>query len=293
MDTLCLCALERKIERFIHHHHLHRRRPGPPGTLSLAQLTVVCIARAWFGVEHWKAFFSNPLVQAGWKKLGGFDLGSYGRFMLRQPQALPVLEAWIAHNQQPWTGMGAIDSTLVATGKPWTRYDKTKYKRLRREGAGPGYGSTGPCFGLKLHLATTDRGQVHAFCLTPAPCHDLHPVKQGLLDQAVGVVLADSGYVSQREQRRLQAKSVALWARPARHHEARFTLAQSRVYRCREVAESIFAKLKQRFSLVPRWPPRTLTTCQAHILGSLIAYMLHPNKPTMRWSFKDFKESRS
>ena len=140
-----------------------------------------------------------------------------------------------------------------------------------------------------MHLATTDRGGIHGFQITPASTHDLTPVKEGLLDCAIGIVLADTGYISQKEQRRLQGLSVSVWAKPARHHEATFPPIQARLYRYREVAEGVFAKLKQTFALVPRCPPRTMSTCRVHILSALVAYMLDPNKPHMNWSFNDFR----
>lgn len=289
MDTLCVSELVCKIDVFIQENQLSRRRKGPKGRLSLAQITAVCLVKSWFGIDCWKALFSNPLIQAGWQRIGGFELGSYGRFMIRMPQANPVMTAWLKYHQAPWDGLGAIDSTLVAMGKHWLGHDKHKYKKLRQQGVSKGYGSTGGCFGIKLHLATTSQGQIHRFALAPASQHDLEPVKNGFLDEAVGVVLADSGYVSHKEQNRLKAKSVALWARPAKHHQQTFSLVQARLYRFREVAESVFAKLKQSLGLVPKWPPRTLATCRTHILAALMVYTLQPNKPCMRWSYDVFR----
>lgn len=289
MHTLCLQDLVCNFETFIQEQGLERRRPGPPPKLSLAQLAAVCVARSSWRIECWKDLFCNPVVMAGWKEMGGFDLGSYGRLMLRLKEVSVVLAAWTKCHQEPWTGMGAIDSTLIPLGKTWNRHDSAKYKGLRRCGANAGHGSTGPCFGVKLHLATNDRGGVHGFEITSASTHDLTPVKEGLLDRAIGVVLADTGYIGHKEQRRLQALSVAVWAKPAHHHQAALSPIQARLYRYREVAESVFAKLKQTFALVPRWPPRTMATCRVHILSVLVAYMLDPNKPRMNWSFNDFR----
>jgi hypothetical protein len=291
MDSLSLDQLCFKLEALAAAKGLEKRGArGPRPRLSMAQMACVCIAKAWFQVPSWKAFFDNPLIQKGWREMGGFELGSYGRFMLRLTHVQVLLETWVKDHHVAWSGFGAIDSTLVAAGRSWCRYDRSKYKALRRQGAGCGYGSTGPCFGVKLHLAVDASGHIHNSCLTSAAAHDLAPVKAGFLDNALGIVLGDSGYVGRKEQQRLARQSVGLWARPPKHHEAVFSPVQARLYRWREVAEGVFAKLKDRFGLVPHWPPRTLTTLRAHIYGSLAAYLLCPRKPQMRWSFREFRE---
>ena len=288
MNTLSLFELECKFQTLINENNLEPRKRGPLPKLSLAKMAVICVARAWFGVRSWKAFFSNQLIKQGWKALGGFELCSYSRFILRLRNVGKVLESWLSSQLLSWTGLGAVDSTLVALGRSWLREDRSKYKALRKAGASSGYGSTGPCFGVKLHLAIRDDGQVHAFQITPAKTHDLDFIKQGFLDQALGIILADSGYLSKQESERLQEKSIALWARPRKKSEQQFTPVQARLYRYREVVEGVFAKMKQSFGLVPNWPPRHMETVRAHVLGSLVAYVIDQNKPKMNWAFHNF-----
>ena len=288
MNTLSLFDLECKFQKLINEKKLEPRKRGPLPKLSLAKMAVVCVARAWFGIRSWKAFFSNELIKAGWNELGGFTLCSYGRFILRLKEVGVVLESWLSSQLLSWTGLGAVDSTLVALGRSWLREDRSKYKGLRRAGASSGHGTTGPCFGVKLHLAIRDDGEIHAFQITPAKTHDLNFIKQGFVDNAMGIVLADSGYISQEQIQRLQDKSVALWVKPRKKSEKPFSPVQARLYRYREVAEAVFAKLKQSFSLVPHWPPRHMGTVRAYLLGSLVAYVLDQNKPKMNWSFYNF-----
>jgi hypothetical protein len=288
MSTLCLKTLERKIDKFICDEKIKIVRHGPSPKLSLAKMAVLCIAKSHFGIESWKSFFSNPLIRAGWKKIGGFSLCSYGRFILRLPQVLPLLQSFLNKHLSLFCGIGAVDSTLISWGKEWCSNDKTKYKSLRQKGANAGHGSTGKYFGVKLHLVTTDQGCIHAFAISPASESDLTVIKKGLLANAIGIVLADSGYVSHFEYLRLLQNSLALWAKPRKNQEEQFSPVQKKLYRYREVAESVFAKLKQSYHLVPRWPPRRITTGFVHILSALIAYTLSENKPRMRWSFKDF-----
>lgn len=217
-------------------------------------------------MPSWKAFFSNELIQKGWKSLGGFELGSYGRFMLQLPKAVEVLNRFLQTLLQPLVGLGAVDSTLISLGKTCNKLDKNKYKMLRKQACDVGVGSLGETFGVKLHLVSTSQGEIHAFKITPASTHDLTPIKQVLLDKAVGIVLADRGYISQKEQKKLQEKSVSLWAKPKQNQAQQFCPIQTRLYKFREVAKFIFSKLKQLFYLVQKWPPRRLSTGLAGIL---------------------------
>lgn len=120
-----------------------------------------------------------------------------------------------------------------------------------------------------------------------ASSHDLDPVKKGLLDDLPGVILADSGYVSESERKRLHLLGVGLWAKPRQKQEQQFHPVQASVYRCREVVESVISKLKKRFSLVPTDPPRRMSTALAQIFGSVTAYMFFGNHPKMNYSFNN------
>jgi len=258
--------------------------------MSLARGVCLCILRAQFKLSCWKDFFTNPLILKGWESLNGWKLGSYSRFMLKPPKIQETLYLWLSHQTKPLGGLGAVDSTLISLGKTYNKWDKTNYKALRREKCDLGVGSLGESFGVKLHLVSNSEGEIHAFEVTSASTHDLTPIKQGLLSKALGIVLADRGYISQKEQRKFQKESLSLWAKPRQNQENQFCPIQARLYKFREVAESIFAKLKQSYGWVPKWPPRRLSTGLAYILGSLAAYVLDPNKPKMNWNFSHFSE---
>jgi hypothetical protein len=202
--------------------------------------------------------------------------------MLRLPEIQRLLKQVLMDSCAPWTGFGAIDSAMISMGCATGR-GSSNFKALRRAGANVGYGSYGRCFGGKLSLLVTDSGQLHRCTLDPASTHDLAPIKQGLLDHAIGIVLADRGYVSCQVASALKKKSVSLWARPKVSAWQQFDLIQLALYRYREIVEGVISKLKYRFDLVPKWPPRRWTTALAAVFGSLIAYTLCPNTPTMRW----------
>lgn len=138
---------------------------GPAGKLSVVRLATLCWAKAHYRVTCWKDFFENELIKEGWKKLSGWDMGSYGRFMLRIPQVLNLLEKAISFFQGAWTGLGAIDSTMVSLGAVYNAFNKKSYKKIRREGASVGHGSLGRNFGLKANILINGFGEICAMGL--------------------------------------------------------------------------------------------------------------------------------
>jgi hypothetical protein len=283
MDNLSLSKLICKIESVADKYDIKRPpKSGPAPKLSWPQIVAVCIARSWFKVTCWKDFFCNPLILAGWRSVGGFELGSYGRFILRLPEVRPLLNQVLMDSLEPWTGFGAVDSAMIPMGLATGRC-ASNFKALRRTGASVGHGSYGVCFGGKLSLVVTDTGKLNKCELSSAGTHDLAPVKAGLLDHAIGIVLADRGYISRVVAAKLKEKSVSLWARPKASSWQQFDEIQLALYRYREIIEGVISKLKYRFTIVPRWPPRRWTTALATIFGALIAYTLCPNTPNMKW----------
>ena len=257
-------------------------RRGPANSMGLAQMFVLCWIKQLEQYPTWKGFWQSPICRSFFRQFKWASL-SYSRLMGRLAQIRPLLLKFVQALGGKWAGFGAVDSTLVPLGKLWLARGKSAYKALKKAGNMFGHGSCGPMFGAKLHVLSNALGQIVAFAITPGSHHDLAWIKMGSFDAYAGVVLGDSGYRSAKLCKKLQSSSVALWARPTLVDIQQFNRIQKGIYRARESVEGVFSLLKQRFNLVPGRSPRTWAMAQVHILSSLLAYAMHPNKPNIQW----------
>src|SRR5262249_54212836 len=85
------------------------------------------------------------------------------------------------------TGLSFIDSTKLVVCRP----ARTRRHRVFAGRARLGKSSTGWFLGFKRHLVVNDRGDLVAFCLTPANLADPTP-----LQRLFGHPLGDQGYIS-------------------------------------------------------------------------------------------------
>ena len=283
MHTLTPKIVESKFEKVF--LSMNTKTRGPKGKLTVAQLATLCWMKAEYRIACWKDFFENDVIRKGVESLTGWTFCSYGRFMLRIPFVLALLKKALTLGFSRWNGFGAIDSTMISLGAFYNAENKLCYKKIRKEGAKLGHGSLGKCFGVKLTSVINSEGKICNIQLNSASSHDLTPVKNGILNSCVGVVLADRGYVSREEKEKLNSLGVALWARPRENQDEQFNSVQKKIYKCRETVESVFSKLKKRFLMVPSFPPRRMSTARAQICGAILAYMWNENTPKMNYSF--------
>ena len=100
-------------------------------------------------------------------------------------------------------------------------------------------------FGFKVHLVVNDKGELLNFTLTPGNIDDRQPVPK-LLQQLVGKVFADKGYVSQKlTQQLLQTTGVQLITKLRRNMKNRLMALSDRLLlRKRAIIETVIDQLK-------------------------------------------------
>jgi hypothetical protein len=203
-------------------------------------------------------------------------LGSYGKFVEatnRYSVELRGLLALMLHtNRQAQQQYPIVlqDSTAVAvckiaragqhrTFKDWARKSKTGSRWW---------------YGFKLHVQCDPEGRLCAFELTAATVDDrklLDPLTRWIGD---GVVVGDSGYLSQAKAQELAARGVYLITstrKNMRHLASQFQLA---CLQLRHRVEELFEFLKCAFGLV-RTTHRAAYALPIHLLVCLLAYSLY------------------
>jgi hypothetical protein len=133
---------------------------------------------------------------------------SYHRFILWVNRMSKVLEFILNEKlQKLYQELGFLDSTKLETTKPywWGKIHKKANK---------GYSSTGEFKGFKLHILLNEFWQICSFKITSANVHDLTPIKEGLLNNHSGKILADSGYISREQYYKLMELNTQLIAKP-------------------------------------------------------------------------------
>lgn len=273
------------------HPDLFKLKPirGPSSTWTLAQLSMFSLVRSYFNVSTYLDVFRGPWP-AYLKEIFKFALPHYTTFMRRLRKLESFLrQYWETQKSTTKTGIFTIDSTVIPLGKPYLCQSDQAYKGLKKAGIRHGKKEEFIFFGLKLHVLLDEKGKVVQSQITSTHEHDLNPVKEGLLDGKIGIVLADSAYISEPLAFELQEKSIALWAKPKKNQWLQFCPVQTRFYRRRQQVEKTFETLKSNFMLVARRPPRTLHSAKVMVWSALIAFQRGGGKHELYWKLKWFK----
>ena len=146
--------------------------------------------------------------------------------------------------------------------------------------------STGWFYGFKLHLIVNDRGELLAFCMTPANTDDRHPLT-GLAQGLTGKLFGDRGYVSQPLFRTLWAQGLQLITKVRRNmHNKLMPLLDKLLSRKRALIETINAQLKN-VQQIEHTRHRGVANAMVNVLAALVAYTHQPCKPSLNLSQND------
>jgi hypothetical protein len=203
-------------------------------------------------------------------------LGSYSKFVDATNRYSIELRGLLAlilqHNRQAQYGSPIVlqDSTTVAvckvvrarqhrTFRDWTRKSKT---------------GSGWWFGFKLHIQCDTEGRLCAFDLTTATVDDrklLAPLTRWI---GAGIVVGDSGYLSQARARELAARGISLITTTRKNMRTLASQFQLACLQLRHRVEELFEFLKCAFGLV-RTTHRAPYALPIHLLVCLLAYSLY------------------
>lgn len=197
---------------------------------------------------------------------------SYPRFVALIPAMMVPMLAYLQSRYGACTGISFIDSLEVCDPKRISQH------RVFAADAKRGKTSMGWFFGLKLHLAVNDRGELLACCLTPGNVDDRTPVPE-LVKRLRGKLFGDRGYISAPLAKLLFEQGLQLISRlrkNMKNHLMHFS--DKLLLRKRVIIESIIDQLKN-ISQIEHSRHRSPINFVVHLIAGLVAYSHQDKKP--------------
>ena len=201
-------------------------------------------------------------------------LVSYPRFIALIPAMMLPLLASLQTRYGACTGISFIDSTSLEVCDP----KRINQHRVFAADAKRGKSSMRWFFGLKLHLAVNDQGELLACCLTPGNVDDRAPVAS-MVKKLRGKLFGDRGYISAPLTTLLFEQGLHLITRLRKNMKNRVMhLSDKLLLRKRVIIESIIDQLKN-ISQIEHSCHRSPVNFVVHLIAGLIAYSHQDKKP--------------
>ena len=252
---------------------------GPACSMATSEIITLCLLFQFSGFRNFKSFYQFMEI---YYKAYFPNLLSYDRFITVKKRVAPFLYFFLVSLMGEATGVSFIDSTSLAV-----RRNKRIYRHKVFQGlATRGKTSMGWFFGFKLHIATHHLGELINFTLTSGNVDDRKPVP-GLCKNIMGKLFGDRGYISASLFQNLMNSGVQLITNIRSNMKNRLLpLFDKLLLRKRFIIETTFGILKKEFHL-EHSRHRSPSNFVVNLLGSLIAYCLKENKPSIKMDEKE------
>ena len=198
---------------------------------------------------------------------------SYSRWSFWRAELAGMVEALAEHLciKQAYRGVALVDSTCL----PVCSIQRERDHKCFKGHASKGCGSLGWFYGFKLHLVTSDTGEILRFWLSTGKTHDTAPLFQyNFLRGLEGLLIGDSGYRVRRGKLVAKDEALSLIARPVGVLNSDVQWPLRRLFQARWRVESTYAELKENLGLRVSKSCKCLATFKTTVFSSLIAYTL-------------------
>jgi hypothetical protein len=261
------------VQRRVDTKQLPRDPCGGRPELSAAEVLTMLVWGAWRGLgDKAKLYY----YLRGYHLQDFPALGSYSKFVEATNRYSVELRGLLAlilhHNRQAQQGYPIMlqDSTAVAVCK----VSRARQHRTFRAWARKSKTGSGWWYGFKLHVQCDAEGRLCAFDLTPATVDDrklLAPLTGWIRS---GIVVGDSGYLSQAKAQELATRGIYLITTTCKNMRTLASQFQLACLQLRHRVEELFEFLKCAFGLV-RTTHRAPYALPIHLLVCLLAYSLY------------------
>lgn len=252
----------------------HRDRPS---RLHLSEVMTILVLFHDSGYRTFEHFYQRHVCV---HLRGEFPrLVSYNRFVERVPQALLALAAYLRTRRLgACTGIRFVDSTPLRV----CHDARISSHKVMKGLAARGQASVGWFFGFKLHLVTSDRGELLGLCFTPGNTDDRKPVEAlAATADLFGRLFGDKGYISGDLFRRLFARGVKLVTRiKSDMRNCLAPLWDKLLLRKRAIIETIIDRLKN-VCQVEHSRHRSPINYFADVIAGLVAYTYGEKLPSL------------
>jgi len=275
VDDFCKIVLP-ELER----NRLSNEKPrrNRKGRLSTSELMTIYLLFQSSGYRDFKHYYLQEIL--GGKLKSAFPQAvSYTRFVSLIPRIFMPLVLFLQSLFAPLDGLGYIDSTPIAV----CNNKRTGSHKVFKHFAKLGKTTKGWFFGFKVHLICNARGELCAAHITAGNGDDRQPVDKMTLNMQ-GKLFGDKGYIDQKLADKLLQRGLQLITGTRKNMKSKLlTLVDKLLLRKRSLIESTNNQLKNVFHL-EHTRHRNPFHGFANMTAAIIAYALHPNKPSLQLS---------
>lgn len=274
IDDVCNCFEHCLSSRALPNHS----RPWLTRTpsLSLSEIATIVVFFHLSNYRTFKHFYKTEVLTRLHREFP--CLVSYNRFVELKSRCAAPLAALSRVLSGQVTSTTFVDSTPLPVCHNRRIFRHKTFAGLAQRGVS----SMGWFFGMKLHLAINERGEILRFQVTPGNVHDSAPLFSGLLEGIVGSVFGDRGYILGAEKlRKLSSLGIRLVAKLRRKMKPRdYTLDEEKTLRKRNLIETVIGLLKNTCQ-IDHSRHRSPANAATNLLAGIVAYSFLPEKPTL------------
>lgn len=279
IDDFCLEFVP-KYEKYL----LGSRKRNKPGKLSLSEVMTIQVLFHYSGYRNFKHFYNTYVC--GHLRTFFPHVVSYNRMVeLTRDSLIPLAIYLKTRKLGQCTGISFIDSTPLRVCDNRRIHNHQVFAGLAQRGQC----SIGWFYGFKLHLITSDTGEIIDFMLTPGNVDDRKPLKiERFIKKLFGKLFGDKGYISKELFANLFFRGVHLVTKLRRNMKsASITPVMDAILlRKRAICETIIDQLKNIFQ-VEHSRHRSPSNFLTNLFSALIAYNFSDKKPSIKLNYQD------
>lgn len=282
IDDFCIDFMPNYQNRLLSH-----KKRNKPSRLHLSEIMTIQVLFHYSGYRNFKTFYNGYVKH----HLTSYfpNLVSYNRMVELKKESLFPLAVYLKTMATgDCTGISFIDSTPLRVCHNRRIHSHSVFDGLARRG----HCSLGWFYGFKLHIITSDIGEIVDFMITPANVDDRKPLKmQGFIDKLFGKIFGDKGYISKELFASLFQKGIHLVTKLKRNMKSKSItpVMDAILLRKRAICETIIDQLKNIFQ-VEHSRHRSPINFFNNIFSALIAYNFSEKKPSLKIQFTDTKQ---
>lgn len=259
--------IKRKVKPLLKFFHLNNivSRVGRPADLANNDAIAFGLYKQQNGIPTKKAVYKTfqPVLNCSYKVFVE-SLNRCAKIVLALLLCLFKVNRIVQHCVKH------LDSTCI----PVCKNKNAKYHQTMRAIADWGKTGEGWFYGVKLHLISDLLGKLQSVLFTSGNVSDKDKATVLKLAKDIfGIIIADSGYVSEQLAKAFNRLDRILVVKPYKNMKVLATRLQNFLYGTRMMIEKHFRVLKQFFGLVTSMP-RSVTGYFANYFYALMAYQL-------------------
>lgn len=279
IDDFCLVFVP-KYQKLL----LGTKKRNKPAALALSEVMTIQVLFHFSGYRNFKTFY-NAYVCIHLRSFFP-HLVSYNRMVeLMRDSMVPLAIYLKTQATGQCTGISFIDSTPLRVCHNRRIHNHKVFDGLAKRGQC----SIGWFYGFKLHLITSDTGEIIDFMLTPGNVDDRKPLNiERFIRKLFGKLFGDKGYISQALFKNLFFRGVHLVTKLKRNMKSNSLtpIMDAILLRKRAICETIIDQLKNIFQ-IEHSRHRSPANFLNNLFSALIAYNFTDKKPSIKLNYRD------